>query len=193
MATSTLRHLRALPHDGADDVRLRDGLCRGEEAAARAFVERFQRDVNRLVWVVLGGDREHDDLVQETFEALFRGVHAVRSDAALPAWVRAVTVNTLRAALRRRRWLRLFAPVDDGLGVADETVADEARREEARRVWRALGTLGADERLLLVLREVEGYELTECAEATGCSLATVKRRLARATARLRRAMEGQLP
>ncbi len=186
-----IRHLRSVPaSDEADGAAMLAGLAEGDRAAARAFFDRFQRDVNRLVWALLGGDREHDDLVQETFEALFKSVHSVTSAAALTGWVRSVTVNTVRNALRRRRWRRLFTREEEGLEIADATVPDEGRREAARRVWSALARLDPDERVLLILRNIEGYELTECAEATRCSLATVKRRLDRASAKLRTLLEG---
>lgn len=186
-----IRHLRSIPASNeADGGALLAGLAAGDRLAAQAFFDRFQREVNRLVWALLGGDREHDDLVQETFEALFKSAHTVTSAAALPGWVRSVTVNTVRSALRRRRWRRLFTREDDGLDVADATVPDEGRREAARRVWSALARLSDDDRVLLILRNIEGYELTECAEATRCSLATVKRRLERATARLKTLLEG---
>jgi RNA polymerase sigma-70 factor (ECF subfamily) len=59
-------------------------------------------------------------------------------------------------------------------------------REGVRRLYRALDRLDAGSRVLFVLRHVEAFELTELARAEGCSLATVKRRLARAEQRFER-------
>ncbi len=165
----------------------------GDRVAAGRFFDRFEGEVNRLIWSLLGGDADHDDLVQECFLSLFRGAGQVRSVAAVHGWVRQVTLNTVRMELRRRRWLRLFGAPEEGLAVADERIPDEARREKARVAGRALTRLAPEERLALVLRHVEGFELTECAEALGCSLATVKRRLAKADARFQQILEGQEP
>ena len=56
---------------------------------------------------LLGADSEHDDVVQESFLQIIAGVHRVRDAAALPRWVVAVTVNTVRTHLRRRRVRRV--------------------------------------------------------------------------------------
>ncbi len=160
------------------------GVVRGDRVAAGAFFDRFEAEVNGLVWTLLGADAEHDDIVQDAFQSMFRHARAVQSVAALRGWVRAVTVNTVRQALRRRRWRRLFAPEEEALSHPDLRVPDEATRERARTTYRVLSRLSSDERALLLLRHVEGYELTELAEAMGCSLATVKRWLARAEERL---------
>ena len=60
---------------------------------------------------------------------------------------------------------------------------DSAARDALRATWRILDTLSTDERLAFTLRFIHGEELTVVADACGCSLATVKRWLARAEAR----------
>lgn len=166
------------------------GVARGERDAAARFYDRFEAEVNRLVWALLGADADHDDLVNEAFQQMLCQVHRVRAPAALRGWVRRVTVNVVRQALRRRRWRRLFSGgEEEALQHPDLEVPDEATRERLRGLYRALGVLSADERAVLLLRHVQGYELTEAAEALGCSLATVKRWLARAEARARHHLE----
>jgi RNA polymerase sigma-70 factor (ECF subfamily) len=110
----------------------------------------------------------------------------------LKGWVRIVTVNTVRLTLRKRRWLKLFGALDeDSEGERFEAlVPDEQQRETARQTYRALGTLSADQRTALVLRHIEGLELTEVAETMGCSLATIKRWLSKAEDSFRSAYKG---
>ena len=175
--------------DGGDLVALLEGLARGDRAAAGRFFDRYEAEVNRIVWTLLGADSEHDDIVHDAFQSMFRGAHAVKSVAALRGWIRAVTVNAVRQELRRRRWRRLFSPEEEGLDHPDLRVPDEDARERARAMYRTLAGLGGEDRMVLLLRHVEGYELTELAEAMGCSLATVKRWLSRAEARLGAALE----
>ncbi len=167
-----------------------EGLFRREPAAAGMLFDRFQAEVNRLVRCLLGADAGHDDLVQETFETILKRIHTLNDAAALPGWIRKVTVNTVRMELRRRRWKRLFLPADEGLDAADDHVLDHDQRETARQVRRTLGGLDDDTRLLLMLRHVEGYDLMEVAEAFDVSLATVKRKLSRAEEQFARRYEG---
>jgi len=161
-----------------------EGIARKDRAAAGRLVDLLEKDVNRIVWALLGADSDHDDVVQDALVCLLRGAARVRSAAALRGWARTVTVNCVRQELRRRRWRRLFSPEEEGLSHPDLRVADEATRARALSVWGAVRKLPAEERLALVLRHVEGYELEEVAAALGCSLATAKRRLQSAQARL---------
>jgi RNA polymerase sigma-70 factor (ECF subfamily) len=146
---------------------------------------RFGQEVNRLVWRLLGADVEHDDLVQDIFEKLMRTTHQVREPDALVGWVRAVTVNAVRSELRKRKVRRLFfrseseraEPVRDGVGTAEG-------REGLKKLYRILDVMPADDRIAFVLRYVEGLSVPEVAEQCNCSLATVKRRIARAQGQL---------
>jgi RNA polymerase sigma-70 factor (ECF subfamily) len=184
--TAVRSHLQPVTEDEVAQLgALLAGLRRGERQAVGALFDRFEREVNRLVWALLGADTDHDDLVNDAFEAMLKRAAEVRQPAALRAWVRQVTVNTVRMELRRRRWRRFFTRDEDAaLEHPDLRVPDDAERERTRALYRALAALSADERLVVVLRHLEGLELTEVAEATGCSLATLKRRLSRAEARL---------
>jgi RNA polymerase sigma-70 factor, ECF subfamily len=171
---------------------LRTMLARRDERSAAWLFDTFQREVNRIVWTLLGGDKEHDDLVHDAMCSILKSAHRVADTDKLKGWVRIVTVNTVRLALRKRRWLRLFNGLDDDAeGERFEAmVPDEAQRETARRTYRALSTLTPDERSAVVLRHIEGFELTEVAEAMGCSLATIKRWLSKAEEKFQRAYKG---
>lgn len=159
------------------------GIQSNQRAAAGALIDHVSGPVNRLIWVLLGADSEHDDLVHEVLDLVLRHAHRVRDAAAFDGWVRTVTLNVVRGELRRRRWRRLFVPAELGLDELDNAVPDEQARERVRRVYRTLDSLSADQRTALVLRFIEGYELTEVADALGCSLATTKRLLQKAERR----------
>jgi RNA polymerase sigma-70 factor (ECF subfamily) len=170
----------------ASDDALRELLRRRDERAAAWLFDTFEGDVNRIVWSLLGADREHDDIVHEALIMILKSAHQVQDLAKLRRWVRIVTVNAVRLTLRKRRWLKMFGMLDDDPeGERFEAVVpDEGQREAARHLYRALEKLPPDERNAVVLRHVEGLELTEVAEACGCSLATIKRWLQRAEAKL---------
>ena len=171
--------VRALPWKGTDEdlvARLKAG---GAGAAALLF-DRFEADVNRLVWRTLGADADHDDLVQQAFLEILKNVHKLRDPARLRSWVISVTLNTVRTEIRRRRFRRPFfaeAPTEHDFAHLGE---DHEGHELLARTYAILDRLPANERIAFVLRYIEGYKLTEAAEACGCSLATFKRRLARA-------------
>jgi RNA polymerase sigma-70 factor (ECF subfamily) len=159
---------------------------RGGPRAAAAVYDRFGADLNRLVRRVLGHDAEHDDVVHDCFVNVLKGVAGVRDPDALQGWVVSVTLNAVRSHLRRRRVRRLFWA--DEPAPADPVAAgpDHEARELLTKVYRILDHLPSDERIAFVLRYLEQRPLVEVAELCACSLATIKRRIARADQRFAR-------
>jgi RNA polymerase sigma-70 factor, ECF subfamily len=165
-----------------DDARLVERLRAGDPAAPAALFDRFGPLVNRVLYRTIGGGADHDDRVQETFLEALRALPSLRDEGALRAWITTIAVRVARAELRRRKVRRFLRLADDELP-EPPCLDDHGAREALRATWRILDTLSTDERLAFTLRFIEGEELTAVADACGCSLATVKRWLARAEQR----------
>lgn len=175
--------VRDVPEDPADvDAALVRRLRDGDARAPADLFDRYGPLVNRILRRVLGGGGDHDDRVQETFLEALRSLPTLRDDGALRAWITTIAVRVARAELRRRRVRRFLRLADDELP-EPPCVDDHAAREALRATWKILDALPTDERLAFTLRFIEGEELTAVADACGCSLATVKRWLARAEQR----------
>jgi RNA polymerase sigma-70 factor (ECF subfamily) len=88
----------------------------------------------------------------------------------------------LRGHLRTKRVRRLFSLSDSGdVPECVSEASDGEGRDLLRRFYSMLDTLSADDRTAFVLRQIEGLSLDAVAQATGASLATVKRRIRRAS------------
>jgi RNA polymerase sigma-70 factor (ECF subfamily) len=177
--------VRPLPFEG-DEAALVSAL-RAEHpgAAARLYEECVDR-VHGLVFRILGLDPELDDVVNDTFVAVFASIDTLRDPRALRGWVLSIAVRSARRHLqrrKRRRWLLFFEdPVVHDTGVTP----DFEGREALRDLYALLDRFPVDERLALVLHRVEGLSLREASEASRMSSATFKRRLARAEMRLKK-------
>lgn len=146
--------------------------------------DRFAGDVNRLVWRLLGADQDHDDIVQQVFCKLLTNASKVREAEKLAGWVQSVTVNAVYSELRKRGVRRLFRRKESiAPEPVTETVIDAESRDLLARVYTEMGRMPAGERLAFTLRYVEEKPLAEVAELCDCSLATIKRRLHRASKR----------
>jgi RNA polymerase sigma-70 factor (ECF subfamily) len=143
--------------------------------------ERFAPKVRRHVRRVMGADNEHDDLVHDVMITVFRKVGSLRDPACIDAWVRQVTVNTLRYSMRQRRFRRHLS-VDD---LAEQNLpsfqSDFESRQLASRVLHFVDRLSPNERE--VLNNFWFGCQTDLATAKGCSVATVRRRLRRVRTR----------
>jgi RNA polymerase sigma-70 factor (ECF subfamily) len=165
--------------------------CAGDGMAARAIWDSYAPLVRGLLRRVFGPEDEVEDAVHDVFVRLLESVSQVRDGNALRSYIVTIALNTARAELRRRRVRRFFGLASPGdasrLALAAPVgpdVDEPATRVAVARLLRILDALPAEERLMLVLRYVEEMELTEVAEASGVSLATVKRRLSKAAARI---------
>jgi RNA polymerase sigma-70 factor (ECF subfamily) len=171
-----------------DDAALARAAAAGQPAAAAAIWDELSPLVRITLRRILGPDSEVDDLTQEVFLRIFRELAALRDPQAFRGFVMQVSTNAALSELRRRRvrrWLRLSfdGSVPD---ISVEAVASSPERLAVRALYRILDGLDPESRSAFVLHHVEDLELRDVAAAMKLSLATVKRRLARAHARLRR-------
>lgn len=169
-----------------DDAGLVHAARRGDQAAKGALFDRHATRVRRVLLRVLGPDRDLSDLLQEVFVMALRDLDNLSDPGALGGWLSGIAVHVARHELRRRsrwRWIRFVA--DDEVPEVPDPGADTDARAEVRAVYRALGALPTDERIAFALRFLDGMELTEVARHCDVSLATIKRRLARAEASFR--------
>jgi len=165
----------------ADPSELVHALRAGEPWAERAFLEQETAHVERVLTRILGWHSELDDLTQEVFARAFERIEELREPEALRGWLRAIAVFVAREAIRkkrRRRWLVFLSP-EETPDLAITTVSPEARAA-LRAFYEVVSGMDADMRIAFTLRCVGGLELAEIAEACDVSLATIKRRIARA-------------
>jgi len=179
--------LEVVPRQAAtDDAALIARVRVGDARARVALVDRFGPYIERLVAGALGVDVDLGDVINDVFVAVFERIHQLRDPGALRGWIGSLAVFTARGHIRRRRrwrWMRFFAPEDLPELPAPATTPEQ--RELLRETYRILEGLPEDERIAFGLRFVSEMELTEVAASCGVSLATIKRRLARAEAGFR--------
>lgn len=173
-----------------DDYALVAGIRRGEAAAATALFAQYRGLVERTLVRLLGFDSELADAVQEAFIRALGSTRLLRDPRALPSWLIRISVCTASDIIRRRRrrrWLQFFAEPQELVDHASDLVFEGEPDLEARQALVAaqavLSSLPTDERIAFSLRRLDGMELKDVAHACDCSLATIKRRLARAEKR----------
>jgi RNA polymerase sigma-70 factor (ECF subfamily) len=173
---------RVLPLPIPDtDAALVAALRAGRMDAGRVLFTRYGKDVERVLFRVLGPDVEIGDLLHDVFVAALTSIDQVRDPSALRGWLTGIAVRKARKCIvKRRRWriIQFFAPTDMPEGEA--RVAPVEVSEALACTYEVLGRLPPDERLAFALRHIDGMELTAVAAACQVSLATIKRRLARA-------------
>ncbi len=166
-----------------DDRRLLERHVDGEP---EAFGELVRRHRDRL-WAValrtLGDPEDAADAVQDAVISAYRRAGSYRGDAAVTTWLHRIVVNACLDLIRRRnvRPVHLLP-----LEYADSSSPRDPIEDRQVRldVVAALASLPVDQRLAIVLVDVEGYPVVEAAAILGVPTGTVKSRCARGRARL---------
>jgi RNA polymerase sigma-70 factor (ECF subfamily) len=188
---------------GVAESRALEAAQRGDTAAFNELVLIYQTSVYNVALRTLGHSEDAADATQETFIAAYRAIREFRGGS-FKAWLLRIAVNTCYDLLRRRQRrpsTSLDVIVDesgDQTEFADRRVGPERSAlasETVSVVEQGLATLPDDQRIIVVLCDVQGLSYEEAAEAEGVALGTVKSRLSRARSRLRQFLveRGELP
>jgi RNA polymerase sigma-70 factor (ECF subfamily) len=166
-----------MPPQGADLTLLDDRalLARHVEGDGEAFGELFRRHRDRL-WAVA---------LQDAMISAYRGAGSFRGDSAVTTWLHRVVVNACLDRMRRRGSRPTVPLPEVETEYARPTATDEIANTDLRLALQsALATLSEEQRVALVLVDVEGYSVEETARTLGVAPGTVKSRCARARAKL---------
>lgn len=166
----------------------------GDLDAFNRLVDLHQRAVYNLCFRMLGSSAAGEDATQDAFFSAYRNIHRFKGGTFRP-WLMRIASNGCVDELRRRGRrpaVSLDAPIpgsDDPIDVADTTAGPETealRSEQHDAVQAALLRLPPDQRMAVVLCDMQGFAYEEIAEAMRTSVGTVKSRIARGREKLRR-------
>ena len=204
--SSTLNLSGARLDNGLDGMNAgeADLIARSKAGDVQAFnllIERYERTVYAVCCRLLG-DADAADATQETFLSAFRGIRGYR-DGSFIAWLLRIARNECFDQLRARK-RRPHVSLNDiatgthagGPATMRREVPDPGEAPDARvlraelmgEIQHRLAELPADQRLAIILSDIEGYNHEEIAAVTGWRPGTVKSRLSRGRARLRDAL-----
>jgi RNA polymerase sigma-70 factor (ECF subfamily) len=179
-----------------EQERLIRALQRRDEAAFAKMVRDHQDRVFALVFRMLGDRAEAEDVSQEVFVTVFKSIDSFRGESLFSTWLFRIAANHCRNRLRylsRRQYQRNRhlddTPESEFSGALTEAIPRPDRMAEGaqleRAIQHALNQLEEDQRLIVVLRDIEHLAYTEIAEILGVAEGTVKSRLFRARLALR--------
>jgi RNA polymerase sigma-70 factor, ECF subfamily len=171
--------LRAVPVP--DDRELVSRCLAGERAAQRRLFDREKRQVHGTLFRILGSNQQIDDLVQDVFFAVFRGLHTFRGESSLSTWIDRCAVRTAFAHIRSKRGRHHLELVAENL--ANDDPSAERRtlaREATRHLYDTLEHLDPKYRVAFTLHAIDGRSVAEVAELMQASVVATKARVWRA-------------
>src|SRR5262245_21061632 len=175
-------------------------LRANDDAAYDELVRVYHASIFHVAYRMLGDSGDASDVVQEIFLKVFRNINGFKGESSLKTWIFRIAFSEILNRLRwwKRRHRQVTFSLDDerdgegnGYHVSDTRPTPEQalqHREQEQAIQGALAKLTSDHRSIVILRDIEGFSYGEIADVLGISIGTVKSRLARARADLKKAL-----
>lgn len=164
---------------------------RGDVEAFEQLISQHERTVYNIAYRLTGNHEDANDVAQEAFLRAFSSLPDFRGDSSFATWLYRIVNNACLDELRRRKRQRVTS-LDESVTLEDgelsRQIADTSdgpeealeRVEIQRAVQESIQSLDEEYRIVLVMRDIQGYSYNEIAEALGLNLGTVKSRINRA-------------
>ncbi len=160
----------------------------GNKAAFEELVGRWEKRLWHYAYKVTGSDSAAWDIVQETWLAIVKGIRKLNEVSVFPRWAFRILNNKCTDWLRKQH---LQYKLDNELSrqVQNESNARQNTNVKSELLRAAVIKLSSEQRVLLMLRYHEDFDIGQIAEILGVPEGTVKSRLHRTLNRLKQTVE----
>jgi RNA polymerase sigma-70 factor (ECF subfamily) len=173
--------------DALEDSALVEAIVGGDQGAYRVLVQRYQSRIFAVAYGMLHNAEDAREIAQEAFIKAYRNLSGFRRDSSFYTWIYRITVN-LSIDMKRRAYRNRETVLDETRITPDAAhhtgprpLASPGqnfdRKELAGRIRGAIDQLPAEQKTVIVLREIEGLSYKEIADAMDCAEGTVMSRL----------------
>ncbi len=175
----------------------------GDEMAFRELVDRYQSKVFSIIHGILRNHNDAEDIAQQVFSKIYFSIGNFDFRSSLLTWIYKITVNECYDYLRKKKVRKLVYESDfteeesqrmerTEPGSSGQMMLDD-RLAQRDFVLKLLEKVSAEDRQLLLLKEVEGHSVEELAAMTGMNENTIKVKLFRARQKLVKAAQRLIP
>lgn len=179
--------------DIKDEIILIERLKQGDHPAFQSLFEKYKKIVFHMAYRLTGNLHEAEDIVQEVFFKVYKGIKGFRQESSLKTWILKITINLCRNYYRRKKLFSFFSlshgPQGDEeypseIGIQDDPSETIFHRQRLEVLRKAMMRLPRRQREVFVMKHLEEMKIKEIAEALDCSEGTVKAHLFKAIRRL---------
>jgi RNA polymerase sigma-70 factor (ECF subfamily) len=186
-------------HKNSEEAALVRRVQARDEMAFREIIERYQAKVFSIIYGILRNHNDAEDIAQQVFSKIYFSIRNFDFRSSLLTWIYKITVNECYDYLRKKRVRKLvyesdFSEEDAHRMEASDPAVDPAIPVDRKLVQQDLVTkllekVSAEDRNLILLKEVEGHSVEELAAMTGLNENTIKVKLFRTRQKLLKAAQ----
>jgi RNA polymerase sigma-70 factor, ECF subfamily len=183
----------------SEDVALVCSAKQGDMAAFDELTKRYSPMIFRIAMRIAGSREDAEDIVQDAFLKAFLHLQGFEERSRFSTWVTMIAVNEALTRLRRSRktlTVSIDDRTDENISLEDKIADWRPNPEQHYNTFqlrklldKALFSLPDRQKVVFLLRDVEGLRITDTAEMLGLSVPNVKTRLLRAHLKLRRSLK----
>ena len=168
---------------------------KGDENSLESLILGCQSRAFNVALRYLKNEEDAMDALQESFIKIYRHLNSFKEDSRFDTWVYRIVVNTCNDMLRKNSSRKTTDSIyrnDDEketiLEIPDSSGAPEEvydKKEKSEHIISCLEKLNAEQKEIIILRDIQGFSYEEISEILDCSIGTVKSRINRSRLRLR--------
>lgn len=207
-------------YEGMDEPSLLKSLHGGDEDAFAWLVQQYHSSLKRLAWTYVQNERLADEITQETWVAVLKGLKRFEGRSSLKTWIFTILTNKAKTLGQREKRIMTFSEMDDTFNAnptvdsvrfrpsnsetfAGHWVQDPSSwedipekqimsQETLNMVRQAISTLPDNQRVVITLRDIEEFSSDEVCNILGISETNQRVLLHRARAKVRGELEKHL-
>ena len=162
----------------------------GDTEAFDELVTRYRTRVFSMIYNMVHNEQDAWDLAQDSFLKAWKSIKRFRGKSSFYTWIYRIVMNVTIDWLRKKHVKGAGAEFDDAMQLKEVDPASKTvpkaealpyetmeRGEIRARIDQAIAQLSAEQRAVILMKEIEGMQYHEIAEALGCSIGTVMSRL----------------
>jgi len=176
---------------GMEDVEL-VGLCqKGDVDAFDRLFYKYRDKIYRTAYRMINNQEDALDLTQEIFLKAYRNIGKYNFKSEFSTWLYRLAINLCIDELRKRKNSNevLMDTIPENLRYSDTPEDIILSEEQESLIWKALNLLKEKDRVVIILREMEGLSYEEIANTLKCSMGRAKSRIHESREKFRKALE----
>ncbi|MCB0642008.1 MAG: RNA polymerase sigma factor [Phaeodactylibacter sp.] len=173
-----------VPKLNTTENELIEGCLSGDRLAQKALYEKYKRAMYSLAYRITGDFDAANDVLQDAFIKVYRGLPSFRRESTLGAWIKTIVVRTAYSKIKKEK--QFLEPIEN---IPADKVVDWGDFLQAEYLEKAIMDLPQGYRTIFMLIEVEGYSHKEVADLMDISVGTGKSQLFYAKRKLRAALK----
>ncbi len=180
--------------DIKDEAIIIGRLKQDDDSAFRNLFEEYKRLVFHVAYRLTGNVHEAEDVVQEVFLKIHKGIKGFRHECSLKTWILKIAVNLCKNRYRRKKLFSFFSlshgsqeDEEDSpfeICTQDDPTETIFQRQRLEVLRKAMMGLPRKQREVFIMKHLEEMKIKEIAEVLDCSEGTVKAHLFKAIQRL---------